>query len=107
MRERLSRHYQETLTFQARFLNYSKTPEGSNVVCLGDIHLGHLWMADHVWIHRSKTIKQLELKRGDMVEFEARVNRYCKEFINPETGQRDWDYGLEKVKEFKVIERKE
>lgn len=76
------------------------------MLCLGDVHHGHLWMADHVWIHRSKHMKRLELKKGDMVEFEARVCRYYRDFTDPKTGQRDMDYGLEKVRDFKVIERK-
>lgn len=106
MRERLSDHYQETIIVTARFSHYSKTDTGSNVVCLKNLFACGRWIADHVWIHRSKQIKQLELKAGDIVEFEARVCRYARNGFVVEREDMNIDYGLEKVRAFTVKQRR-
>jgi hypothetical protein len=105
MRERLAEHYQETHNFSAFFLSYSKTPEGSNVVCLRQICIGQKWVADHVWVHRSKQMKQLELMAGDIIQFEARVCRYSRGIPRPHVDDIEYDYGLEKIREIRVLKR--
>lgn len=105
MRQRLEPYYQETHIFTARFQKYSKTIHGSNVVCLVGLCLGGQAVADHIWIHRSKQVKQLELKNGDMVEFEARVCKYARDWFAVEIEDISLDYGLEKIREFRVTKR--
>lgn len=107
MRERLVEHYQEVHCFTAQFRSYGKTVEGSNVICLGNICLGNIWVADHIWIHRSKHMKQLALISGDRVQFEARVGRYVRGVARPHIAEPEYDYNLEKIREFIVLERAE
>ncbi len=105
MREELAQHYQTINVFTAHFVSYGRTDDGSNVVLLAHIHLGEEWVADHVWVHRSKHMKQLELKVGDVVEFEARVGRYVKGIPRPHVEALNYDYNLEKIREFRVVQR--
>lgn len=104
MRERLAPHYQETHCFTADFASYSKTEDGNNVACFRNVKLNGKWVCDHVWIHRSKHMKNLELKHGDKVQFEARVGRYTRGFPRIEQ-EVEFDYNLEKVREFIVVQR--
>lgn len=106
MRERLSNYYQQTCIVTARFSHYSKTDSGSNVVCLNNLVICDKWVADHVWIHRSKQIKLLELRAGDVVQFEGRVCRYLRNIFVIDRTDLSMDYGLEKIREFKVMERR-
>lgn len=106
MRKRLARYYQQTHVFNAKFMEYSKTPEGSNVCLLGNICIGGHWVADHVWIHRSKAVKRLELMHGDHVRFEAQVDRYARNHPLPPDFEVEYDYGLVKIREFIVLKRK-
>jgi hypothetical protein len=108
MRERLAERYQETHCFTGQFRQYARTAEGSNVACFSNICIGNDWVADHVWIHRSKHMKKQELKTGDRVQFEARVERYAKNGIpRPHVEAIEWDYCLDKIREFVVIKRHE
>lgn len=108
MRERLAQHYQETHIFTAQFRSYGKTTDGSNMACLGNINLVGLgWVADHIWVHRSKHMKQLALIAGDMVQFEARIGRYVRGTARPHFVESEYDYNLEKVREFIVLKRVE
>lgn len=106
MRERLSDYYQQRCIITARFSHYSKTDTGSNVVCLKNLYICGKWVADHVWIHRSREIKELALMPGDRVEFEARVCKYVRNTFVVERADMVMDFGLEKIREFKVIERR-
>lgn len=105
MRERLGRYFGQTHCFTGVFLNYSKTPEGSNVACFRWISIGKVPVADHVWIHRSKHMKQLELMAGDVVQFEARVGRYSRGIPRPHAEEIEYDFCLEKIKEIVVLKR--
>lgn len=106
MRERLAQHYQTTHIFTGQFRSYSKTSQDSNVACFSNICIeGQVWVADHVWIHRSKHMKQLELTAGDCVQFEARVGHYSISVPRPHVEGVEWDYCLEKVREFIVVQR--
>lgn len=106
MRERLAERYQETHSFTASFRSYAKTNEGSNVACFGNVYLDDAWMTDHVWIHRSKQMKNLDLQPGDRVRFEARVGRYVKSIVpRPHTEAPEWDYCLEKIRDVVIVQR--
>lgn len=108
MRERLAQHYQTTHIFTAQFRSYSKTAAGSNVACFSNVCIeGQVWVADHIWIHRSKHMKQLELTAGDCVQFEARVGRYSRNIPRPHVEAIEFDFCLEKVRDFRVMQRRE
>lgn len=112
MRERLGELYDpsgsEAHCFTARFQCFGKTDEGSNVALLCEIHMGDKWVADHVWIHRSKQLKQLAPERGELVVFEAVVGKYPRQgesFTREEDAK--YDFSLEHVREFRVLGREE
>lgn len=108
MRERLAEYFQQTHCFVAQFRSYAKTEQGSNVACFSGVCIGNLWVCDHVWIHRSKHMKQQELKAGDLVQFEARIGRYAKNGIpRPHVEAVEWDYCLDKIRAFVVLKRHE
>lgn len=107
MRERLAEILHETHCFTGRFVTYGKTNEGSNKACFTNICIGKQWITDHVWIHRSKQMKNLDLRPGDQVQFEARVGRYVKGAPRPHFEPLQYDYNLEKIRELTVIERSE
>lgn len=94
----------QTHCFQAYFEKYGRTDEGRNTVCLREVHLNGQEVTDHAWIHRSQQLYKLNLKQGDVIEFEARVGRYSRDI--PRIGQTpEYDYRLEKIREVRVIAR--
>jgi hypothetical protein len=105
MRERLAALYQQTHTFTAYFSRYSKTKEKSNMVCLSIVRLEGRMVADHVWVHRSKVMKVLDLHSGDRVQFEARVGRYARTGDFASISEIEWEFSLEKVRNFVILER--
>lgn len=107
MREILGEYFGEICVVTAVFDRYSKTPEGSNMVCYRDIRIEGRLAADHVWVHRSKAMKQADMKAGDRVEFLARVGHYPVGIPRPHVEAVQYDYCLEKISEFAVIERLE
>lgn len=105
MREKLAALYGQTRCFTALFKGYSKTPGGSNVACLLQVRLDEEELTDHVWIHRSKQMKNLGLNFGDKVQFYATVDRYVKgepTLLNPQV---EYDYKLEKIHGMIVVWR--
>lgn len=111
MRERLGDYYdpsgQESHCFTAQFQCYGKTDEGSNVVLLLEIRLGDKWTADHVWVHRSKQMKRMELERGDIVEFSAVVGKYPRQGVSFERAEdAQYDFSLEHVKEMRIVRKR-
>jgi hypothetical protein len=54
-------------------------------------------ISDHLWFNMTKGFEQLgTLKEGDIVQFEARVKKYRKGYINRQAGidQSKFDYKL-------------
>lgn len=109
MRERLAILFEDNpmayYLFTARFSRYSRSKDDSNVACFDHIKHDGRMAADHCWTHRSKVMKALELQSGDKVEFEAQIKRYIRDvrYYGGEPGQ--LDYGLERIRNLKVIER--
>lgn len=92
--------------FTAVFERFSKTEEGSNVVMLTQVHAEGKYVADHCWIHRSKALKHLNPAKGDVLEFLAVVSKYPKPKDFVHIRQMHWEYGLEKVREIKIKEKR-
>lgn len=107
MREILGKYYGEWCVVKADFDRYSKTPEGSNVVCFRNVYIEGQWVTDHIWVHRSKVMKQAAMVTGDQVEFLARVDRYSIDIPRPHIQPIEYDYCLEKIREFAVVKRRE
>lgn len=92
--------------FTAVFQCYGKTAEGSNVICLMDIRLGQNALTDHLWIHRSKQMKQLELEFGDWIAFSAVVGKYPRQGESFSRGEDAvYDYSLEHIREMRIIRK--
>jgi len=105
MRQWLKEHYQETFNFTARFQCYAKTPDDSNVACFASLRVNGEFCADHIWTHRSKLMKNLDLQNGDLVAFEARITRYARNESFSRAEDVIYDYGVEKIREFQVLRR--
>lgn len=105
MRERLAEFYQETICVTARFQSYANTNQGSNVACFYNIRLDDRQVADHVWVHRSGQMKKLDLKHGDIVQFEARVGKYARGEPMNHISEVQYEYNLEKIRELRVLKR--
>lgn len=104
MRDKLAAYYQQELSLTAYFDRYSKTEDGSNVACINRVMLNGDELADHLWIHRSGRMKDLDLQQGDLIAFDARVTRYTRYGVKPETG-RQTDYGLHRIRDVIVLKR--
>ena len=111
MRERLGDYYdpsgQESHCFTAQFQCFSKTEDQSNVALLLLVQLDGKFVADHVWIHRSKQLKNLLPERGDILAFEAVVGKYPRKgesFSRAEDAQ--YDFSLEHVKEIRILNKR-
>lgn len=111
MRERLAALFDEDRqavhTFTAQFAKFSRTETGANVACLVQIKHGFHFACDHAWVHRSKAMKQLELQTGDRVLFEAQIERYVRPGIVLNSCDLEHEYGLTKVRNMMIIERRE
>lgn len=67
-------------------------------VLLVDVKLGGNVVADHLWFKSGKQFDALDLKRGDEVEFNARVSSYMKGY----RGYRDDVYDKPVQKDYKL-----
>jgi hypothetical protein len=111
MRERLGDLYdpsgQESHCFTAQFQCFSKTEDGSNVALLLLIQRKGQFVADHVWIHRSKQLKQLCPERGDILAFEAVVGKYPRKGESFSRGEDAvYDFSLEKIREIRIVNKR-
>lgn len=92
--------------FTAVFDRFARTEDETNVVLLTQIHADGKYVADHCWIHRSKVLKRMNPVKGDVLEFLAVVSKYPKPRDFVHMWQVKWEYGLEKVREIKIKERR-
>jgi hypothetical protein len=62
--------------------NYHGFPESTILfTCVSRVDTGKQ-VTDHIWFTVGKTIQALNLKPGDVVEFDARVGDYVKGYVN-------------------------
>lgn len=54
--------------------------------------------SDHIWLNLTKGLAKLELQRGDIVEFDARVGQYVKGYVNYNhfIDEREVDYHVQR-----------
>lgn len=85
-------------TFRGVFIRYSRTPEGRNVALLRQVMVNGVNITSHIWIHRSKAMKQMELQEGETVEFEAEVKPYKHKKPNTKD-----DYTIERIRNMRRV----
>lgn len=104
MRTGLALLFDETHTFNATFICYAQTDEGRNVVLVEDVYWQGKRITGHIWLHRTKALKQLELKRGERIEFEAKVEKYVKNVRIVSKSDIEADYGFKNIRDVKRID---
>lgn len=76
----------ERHTFTGEFIRFG-TKNGwvgeVKTLLLGDVKMGDDIVTDHLWFDCGKSFERLDLKEGDIVQFDARVAKY-------EKGYRGW-----------------
>ncbi|MCK9417416.1 hypothetical protein M0Q97_12320 [Candidatus Dojkabacteria bacterium] len=62
-------------------------------------------LCDHIWFTVGKRIKNLNLKSGDKVCFDARIKQYVKGYVNHREyiDERTIDYKLNNPTNFKIL----
>ena len=80
-RYELGRHVQERLTFVGSFEKFGTKPGHAKrpvTILLLSITHGSTVVTDHLWLNRTKGFDAMRLRRGDRVQFDARVKTYRK-----------------------------
>lgn len=64
---------------------------------------------NHIWFTVGKTIENLNLETGDIIEFDARITDYEKGYVNHRNfiDNRKMDYKLSRPTKFEKISSKE
>lgn len=83
MRERLKPHCDQRLRFIAAFERFSyrkdhKKRKVKTVLLTGVYTADQRYMCDHIWFNTCEGFDKHDLKKGDLVEFSARVSEYRK-----------------------------
>lgn len=62
-------------------------------------------VADHIWFAYTQGFQKVNLKEGVLVEFEARVKKYTKGYVNPrlKVNNKREDYKLSNPTKIKVV----
>lgn len=115
MRKQLQIIEGKKLRFRATVDRFGYRPDDRGLI-ITTICLDHITyagsekeIADHSWFDVTKTIASLNLKPGDVVEFDAKVEAYQKGYRNIKRGidDRTRDYKLSSPTGFKKVTDKE
>jgi hypothetical protein len=62
-------------------------------------------VADHVWFSYTKGFEKIQMKEGDIIEFDARVKAYSKGYVNRAMGmkKRTTDLKLSHPTQIRVV----
>jgi hypothetical protein len=111
MRKGLKKIEDARLTFKGIFKryglknNWNGFPE--KTILLVDVKDSHgVIVTDHIWFSLTKGFQSLgELKEGDLIQFDARVKRYLKGYVNHREyiDVRELDYKLNNPTKIKMI----
>jgi hypothetical protein len=65
-------------------------------------------VADHVWFAYSKSFQLLRLQAGELIEFEARVKKYTKGYVNRryQIDSKTIDYKLSHPTKIRLVDRR-
>ncbi|MBN9385342.1 MAG: hypothetical protein J0H74_31585 [Chitinophagaceae bacterium] len=102
MRQELKKIDEQRELFRGGFKKYGLKSgykgHSMETVLLVDIRDGNgNLICDHLWFNMTKGFEQLgALREGDMIQFEARVKKYRKGYVNQRAGidQSKFDYKL-------------
>ncbi|HEX8653062.1 MAG TPA: hypothetical protein VF708_19755 [Pyrinomonadaceae bacterium] len=103
MREKLREINGVRARFRGRFSRFGQRTSGGYVkhmallVCVTDAKGNE--MTDHLWLNLTERVKALDLKPGDVIEFDARVRDYTKGYYD----NRRRDYKLNNPTNFVKI----
>lgn len=78
MREKLEQMLYHRSIFQGTYEVTGKCGKKTPTVLLKDIYCHGNYVADHVWLLKTRTMTNMHLKQGDIVEFVAVVRPYTK-----------------------------
>lgn len=99
-KEGLAPYWNQRIMVQAVFQRFGYTEHARRVAVLQQVTYDGQLVASHVWIPAGSRFKALHLKRGNLIQFEARVMRYVKN--DPAV----FHYGLDDIAEPCVLRRK-
>lgn len=113
IRKRLAGSEGERRKFRARFERFGKkagyTGYSETTVLLKNVTdvLTNEHVTDHLWFAFTKGFENLHLEEGMIVEFEARVKKYAKGYVNKSYGinQRAQDYKLSHPTRIAIVQR--
>jgi hypothetical protein len=80
-RYELGRRVEERLLFTGEFANYGTKPGYAKrpvTILLVQIRHNNRFVTDHLWFNRTKGFEAVGLRKGDQVQFEARIRTYRK-----------------------------
>ena len=88
MRIELEKHNGKRLKFTGTFSRFGTKTFGlheSATILLLNIHNQNKTITtDHLWFNKTNRFAELNLKEGDIVEFEARITPYIKGYFHDE-----------------------
>ena len=104
MREALAEFLNKEILVYATFERYEETPKGRAVAIIKNIRIkgNSDILADHVWVNRTSTMKELKLRDGDTISFYAKVERYAHAPGSKNSKVGAVDYGIEKIRDFRL-----
>jgi len=110
MRSKLKKIENKRKTFIGTFVrfgsksNYHGFPEPT--ILLKDIKdNNNRIVCDHIWFNLTKRFQNIDLKEGDIIEFDARVKEYKKGYVNYRKGifNQSYNYKLSYPTKIKKI----
>jgi hypothetical protein len=106
MRTKLSKYTGQRLSFTASIGRFGQTKVSNRTVnraiCLENLTTKKMLVADHVWLLETKSISVAHIKPGDIIQFNATVQRYPKGYQGYNRPP-VWDYGLSCVSDIGIL----
>ncbi len=82
MRSKLKNTYKQRNKFSATFTKYGSFHDSlgnkQTTILIQDIRLGGRIVCDHIWLSDIESIDNLNLQRGDRLEFMATTSQYSR-----------------------------
>ena len=111
MRKILKNHEGERKKFQATVVRFGKkinylgySEETLLLKKIIDVENNRV-VSDHIWFTYSKAFQQVSISEGTQIQFEARIKKYTKGYINPryKINQRNVDFKLSHPTKISVV----
>lgn len=110
MRTALSNIQELRDIFRAVFVQYgTKTYKGhlTTTLLFKNITRNNELLTDHIWLAETAGFQKLDLKKGDAIEFCARVKKYKKGYVNKRIGinEQQYDYKLSHPTKIQLVKK--